>query len=327
MTCTADLLARQLGVRGAWTGNQARRNALMAYGALDVPPDVVVLGSSRVEGGLHAPFIQGELASSQKLDVRVYELGLAGLRIEWVRHMLQTTLAEQPPSKLLVVAIEARFFATAQSVTQHGVSEDEVFGEWQADLPAPWIETLFGGLRDVYALPHRHSASFVADQEVRHANGGSEVAWMDKVKLERNRLVQRKALIKKRGLTEIPDAFADGSIQWDWPDANSRTMQAWRDVLDLAEALPCEVHFVRMPLAPGFDEQSMPTIYPLFMRDVVDVLRARGFAFEDLQGPGWNDHPEWFYSKTHLDIPGVIPVSRRLATEILAPRLLRQPGL
>jgi hypothetical protein len=319
----ADVAARHLGLRGSLLGTEYRADALLAYGDLDVAPDVVVIGSSRVAGGLHAPFIQGELLAREDLDVNVYELGLAGLRVEWVRHMMMTSFRDLPPKKLLVIAIEARLFAFANSVVRDAEpgQAEEVRGEWEEGIPSVFVEVAFGGLRDIFAIGRKHQAATQAVIAVRNANGGDQAPWLEKVELERARLAKRKNESKRRGLTEIPDAFADGSIQWRWPDQDSLPMQAWRDVLDLADELPCEVAFIRMPLAPNFDQESMPDIYPLFVRDVVDVLRARGMTFDDLQGPGWNDNPEWFYSTTHLDIKGVIPVSRRLASDIIAPKL------
>jgi len=119
----------------------------------------------------------------------------------------------------------------------------------------------------------------------------------------------------------VADSFTMEGLSWNWPGPESITAHAWRETLDLLAELPCRVAFVRMPLEPGFDEAYMPAAHAAFERDVVDEVRARGWPFVDLQGPGWNDDPDWFLSATHLDADGATDVSDRLATEVLAPRL------
>lgn len=317
----ADQLTRELGVRGSLMGNEYRANALMAYAQLDVAPDVVVVGSSRVAGGVHSSLIEDALRLGPGIEASVYELGLSGLRVEWLRHMLATVFEDQPPRKVLVLAVEARFFAFGQSVTGAGGEVQDIAGEWDTDVPHPFTEEWFGGLRDLYAVERLRHAGVRGVIATRQANGGETADFEGKVIEERARQAKRRQLVKNLGLNEIPDAFADGSLKWKWPEADSPTMKAWREVLDRCEALDCDVVFVRMPLAPGFDEQSMPEIFPLFERDVIDAVRARGMDFVDLQGPGWNDNPNWFYSTTHLGIQGVRPVSRRLAQQVIAPHL------
>lgn len=316
-----DKVARAVGVRGALMGTEYRTRVLMAYGMLEESPDVVVVGSSRIADGPNAGVVEDVLRQLQGIDVDVYELGIAGLRVEWLRHLFATSFEDVPPKKLLVLAVEARFFAFGQSIRDAGGEAEPLQGEWDEDIPRPLAEEAFGGLRDIYALERLLHDEVQDVIELRHANHGEFGTLMSQAAAQKKKLTNALAAARRQGLDAIPDHLADGSIRWSWPDRDSQTMQAWWEILDRAEQLDCEVVFIRMPLAPGFDEWAMPEITPLFQRDVVDEVRARGFDFLDLQGPGWNDDPDWFYSSTHLATAGVRPFSRRFAEEILAPYL------
>ena len=321
-----DRLSRGLGVRGSLLGSEQRSQMLMAYATLEERPDVVIVGSSRIAGGPHASLVEGALENIVGIEASVYELGMPGLRVEFLRHMMATSLEDVPPRELLMLAVEARFFATGKSVKRKGKQAEDIQGEWENKLPHPVVEDVFGGMRDIYGIELMLQEETQVAIEKRQANGGEMGTYMDRVDREKRLQAKRKRLSAAQGHDEIPDHFADGSIQWEWPGEDSETMAAWREVLDRCEDLDCDVVFIRTPLAPGFDQDSMPDVYPLFERDVVEAVRARGFEFHDLQGPGWNDDPSWFYSTTHLANPAVRPFSKRLAEEIIGPYLLDGPA-
>lgn len=325
----AKLLAGFLGTAGlAWifagqTGvfgllpreNEYRAQMLWGWKSLPEPKDVLIIGSSRVGEGLYSTKVETDLQATIDEPVSIYELGIAGLRVEFLRYLLEVAVQPRPPRRLLVVCVEARLFALPAAEDGRTIE-----GEWDAKraIRKDWTSPLWG-LRDLYSLAWTFQSETQEAQQTLHANNG-EWGTLRKVRQEHRKLVQVQENIRRRDPRKA-DSFALEGLRWEWPAAGSAAAEDWEDALDLLETLPCEVVFVRMPLEPGFDQEHMAEIYPDYTREVVEQLRSRGFEYVDLQGAGWNDRPRWFRSLTHLNDVGAAQVSARFGSELL-PRLL-----
>ena len=325
----AKLLAGFLGTAGlAWiftgqTGvlgllprhNEYRAQMLWGWKSLPEPKDVLIIGSSRVGKGLYSTRVEADLQATIDEPVSIYELGIAGLRVEFLRYLLEAAVQPRPPRRLLVLCVEARLFAIPAAEDGRAIE-----GEWDAKsfTRKDWTTPLWG-LRDLYSLAWTFRSETQEAQQMLHANNG-EWGTLQQVRQDHRKLVQAQANIRRRDQDKA-DSFALEGLRWEWPTAEDAATEDWEAALDLLEALPCEVVFVRMPLAPGFDQEYMAEIYPTYTREVVERLQSRGFEYVDLQGAGWNDRPRWFRSLTHLNDAGASKVSSRFGTELL-PRLL-----
>ena len=116
-----------------------------------------------------------------------------------------------------------------------------------------------------------------------------------------------------------PDEFALGT--WVWSGPGSEDWDAFEELLDRLEDLPCEVLFVRIPLQSGFDENSLPEEYARFRAEVLPELERRGFGYEDLNRSPFPREADSYFSTSHLNRAGCEATSRLLATEVLGPLL------
>ncbi|MEO0650151.1 MAG: SGNH/GDSL hydrolase family protein [Planctomycetota bacterium] len=294
--------------------NPKRVEQFLAYASRDRVEDVLIIGSSRVDGGLDAPQVEAELASALDEDLSVYKLGIPGLLPQYAAGLLERAIRHRPPRRLLVLAIEARFFCRAQPIEDAGAGEPPALAdEWAAEEDRAARIAAFDGLRSLWVWAWsqrpelRQSAAAIAER-----NG--ELRSLD----EKHQRLRKQGSLRRRGadLFVLPEGYA-----WEWLEPDARAMAAWERILDQLEALPCDVLLVRMPLAKGFDAEHMPRMHARFESEIVAGARARGIDYVDLNGPPFPDEDWAFFSLTHLNAEGAQATGRVLVSEVLAPRL------
>ena len=286
-------------------GNDERSALLVAYAREAGNEDVLLIGSSRVQSGVMAMLAEPELAERTGRRVRFYELGVAGMRPDLLADVLETVTRHRPPRELLVIAIENRYFCSAT---------DEQ-GEWAAQSLRLPGERLFRGLEALWSWPgYAARGLFDRVRTLREQRGDR----FPPLRL-RNRL-----RIEAADREEVADLFdVEAGAAWRWSEPDEPDQIGWRRCLDVLEGLPCDVLFVKMPLAAGFEESRMPEMTARFRAEVVPAIRERGWQFLDLNRSPWPSHPDLFTGWTHLNYPGAEAATLLFVRDVVAPRLRR----
>jgi len=288
--------------------NQVRATCLYAYATHAAPQDVVVIGSSRVAGGLDARIVQAELREAWGEPIEFYKLGVGGLRSRSLHEILRDVIVAAPPRELLVVAIEPRFFARPRRVDDAGVELEEIRGEWQVEAPSA-LERAFRGLKSLWSL------EWVLRDSTRRALG-----FQQRNRGERFTVKQREQ--KESRKDEQEDFFdLDDGVEWVMDAADGEDRVQFRRALDVIDELACEVAFVRMPVVEGFDAAYMPRVFEQYEREVLGEVEARGHRYVDLNRPPYPRRPELFRGTTHLNRAGCVETSRAIVADLLVPLL------
>ena len=292
---------------------EKRSEQLLAYVQREQTEDVLIIGSSRVGGGLDAPPLQSRLEQQLDRPTSVYKLGIPGLLPQLIADLLEGPVRARPPEELLVIAIEARYFCRPQKIDAKSKA-GPIDGEWlAADESAERLRWL-DGLRTCWFVWWWIDAAVTARAEAIEARLG-EVRPLD----EKARRLRARGNLRsngKRDLFVLPPGH-----EWKWGRDEGPALRAWERCLDVLEDLPCDVLLVRMPLAEGFDEEHMPRMFERLERDIVGGARARGIDYVDLNREPFPSEPWAFYSLTHLNVEGAEATTRALVSEVLAPRL------
>lgn len=295
--------------------NEARAEKLWAYLGREEVEDVLIIGSSRVQGGIDVPIVEDVLARLMSEEVDVYKLGIPGLRSIDLAELVRDGVAHRPPSKLLVLAIEPRFFASV--VNRRNArplpGEAAVIGEWEGESLANSLTRRFQGIEALWNLPWIWSNKVQSRSEEIRARSGEDRTLEERLAQERQRAAAYET---------APDLFELAPNRtWQWPDQASDAMASFRLLLDVLDELSCEVVFVQMPLTPGFAERLMPVVSQRMRDEVVAALQARGHSFHALQGAPYPTKPEHFFSLTHVNREGTLQTSAVFPRHILAPIL------
>jgi len=300
--------------------SEVRAERLFAYVTRERTEDVLIIGSSRVGGGLDSRIVASELSAELDVDVGVYKLGLPGLRPLFLAELLETAVARRPPNDVLVLAIETRNFVipigaerAARLDDEADPTDDTIRGEWEADRVESRLAEPFDGLDALWNLGWTLRARTREAAAFQHANGG-EVHTA-----EERRAIEEIVAQQRIGRGD-PFERSKGS-GWLWSPPDTPDQVGWRRVLDACERLPCRVIFIRMPLKRGFDEEHMPVVSKRFADEVVGELTARGFEYHDLNAEPYPRRRRYFVGLTHLNADGCAETSRLLATELLSPAL------
>jgi len=301
--------------------NEERATTLYAYLTLPRQVDVLLIGSSRVREGVDSRIVGATLGEVLGRGVDVYKLGMDGLRPWQLYRMLRGGLAARPPRELLVIGLETRYFARPVSSRTTGEVErgEELVipGEWQRDEVTDLLAEGFRGLEALWSLPWTRERRTQRARRILQANGGEEWTADQRAKRERQRATRKAE--PGRGLElefELPD-----DIAFAWSAAESPDQVGMRRSLDLLEALPCRVIFVRMPIQPDFDRERMPVVSRRLLEEVVPSIEARGFDVHDLNRSPFPQTPELFRNPTHMNLAGCQRTSELLAESVLAPYL------
>ncbi len=312
--CTAALV-QWVAVPRGWLlvdplSSERRSELVLAYLQRPEPEDVLVIGSSRVGGGIDAPVLEEALGTALGEGSPVFKIGIPGLRPQLLARLLEGPVRARPPRRLLVLAIEARYFCEPRPIGEGRQLE----GEWTAEQSLADRLDALDGLRAMWGMV------WARDGQVRRRVG--EIAARGGEELDAEQKARRLRLKEDRRARAADDAFLlPPGYEWVWGSEDGSAAQGWERCLDVLERLPCDVLLVRMPLVEGFDERHMPQMYARFVDEVVAGAAARGLDFVDLNRPPFPRDARDFLSLTHLDPGGAEETSRLLAGEVLAPRL------
>jgi hypothetical protein len=302
--------------------SHADRSVLLAaYARQAEPEDVLLVGSSRVQGGIDATLVQRNLDQCLPSRARFYKLGLAGLRPPLLEQVLAELVLPRPPRRLLVLALDERFFSvpvdTAESPAGGGADQPAAEGEWRDDLLSG-VWSPFRGPRALWTL------DWALDPEVRdlvrfvRAQGG-EIRELQ-ARLQRDRH-KRKLL----AVTNDPFDLPEGTV-WGWSGRGSADVTAFRRSLALLDGLACDVLWVRMPIQPEFAAEELAEPLARLQREILPLIAERGLDYIDLNGAPWPVRDVDYLGKTHLSRSGCVATSERFARDVLAPRLAGTTG-
>jgi len=284
---------------------------LNAYAHMQAAPEVLVLGSSRVEDGFDGRLLERYLSLALGRKASCFKLGLPGLLPKRLRQVATDHVLRRPPTRVLVVGIETRYFTRPNLAGVAGMDAD-VQGEWKADeLDTPLRESL-RGLRALWFVPWKLSAETRASAPELVQHRGERIGFDARRVLEEQRV---------RAARETPKGrYAE--LRHDWRE---QELAQFEGALDALSELACKVVFVRMPLAGDWDRLHVPEQLARFESEIVPLIRARGFAYHDLNVPPYPLADEFYWSSTHLNLAGADATTREFCERVLAP-LLREPA-
>lgn len=306
--------------------NPVRARRIYAYTSRPEPADVLLIGSSRVDGGLAGEILHRNLSDALEREVAVHKLGLPGLRGMSLAALLEDHVAPNPPRELLVLAIEPRFWAIPRTDVQLQERDDPdadaaggIGGEWLADRAAVSRARAFHGLRDLWNL-----GWFWSDETRRERDRSQQLHGevLDRAERRRREDEQVRRLEGRRDNFDLPEG-----VTWDWGEPDDPDHIAFRRALELLATLECEVLFVRIPVLPEVDE-GMAEVMAAYRAGAVADLREAGFRYVDLNRDPYPDREAYYKTATHLNMAGADITSRVLAREVLAPLMAgREPVL
>lgn len=294
--------------------NEPRSQFYFSYLSRPAVEDVLVIGSSRVLGGLEGTVLQDTLRASSAPTASVYKMGVPGLRPFTLLEILDDLVAPRPPRELLVIAIETRFFVRPRAAFEDA-PDAEWRGEWEAEGQSRSVWDLFEGVRALWTLDWIFNPMTQRAARFQHERAGEHLTLEQRWRREKQ---------SQHALATRQDGFED--VEWVWSDESTLDQLAFDQCLERLAALPCDVLFVRMPLVEGFDAEHMPVVFPRFEAEVLPRIAERGFVYEDLNRPPFPRARELFLGITHLNYEGCLRTSRLLATDVLAPALARRAG-
>ena len=290
-----------------------RSLALYAWYNRPEVEDVLLIGSSRVMGGFDARLMQTRLRERVEPSATVYKLGLAGLRPLALSRILEDGIALRPPRKLLVIAIEPRFFARPALPPGSGPARIPR-GEWELDRVNAPLGDLFFGVESLWQLDWVLSDE-VQDTSKLWASRGGEFLTV------RERRAEEAVVARARVRKGNPDRFDSISHGFDWTPAGGPDAVGYARAMEIIATLPCDVLFIHMPLEAGFREEITPVVTQRFFDEIVADVTERGYPFVDLNGPRWPQQKRFFLTRTHLNVLGCDRTSLLLTDRFLVPNL------
>lgn len=286
-----------------FSGSPKRAELLRAYHQVAGHEDVLMIGSSRVQSGVLAQEAGPALERALGRPVRFHQLGLAGLRPTLLADVLASTVLARPPRRLLVIAIEERFFCRPEGES----------GEWESDAgrkPHVWW---LRGVSAIFDLPQFVDPALETGAGQIAELGGDRFTLAN---LERRLRWAGQERSDKQDLFDL----ADG-VNWHWTDPDEPDALGWQRCLRLLSKIDCPILFVKMPVQPGFEARYMPAMQLRFEGEILAEIANRGWEFVPLEGSPWPTEPELFIGQTHLDFEGARRTTRLLVEQILVPRL------
>lgn len=284
---------------------------LHAYARMDETPEVLVLGSSRVEDGFDGRLLERSLSLALGRKASCYKLGLPGLVPKRLRQIATDHVLRKPPARVLVVGVETRYF-TRPNLPEFAGPDGGIQGEWKADERDTPLRESVRGLRALWFVPWMLSSETQSSMRELVQQRGERMGFDERRALEERRVRAAQETEKGR--------YAE--LRHDWRE---QEIPQFEGALDALAELECAVVFVRMPLAGDWDRLHIQEQLERFEREVVPLIRARGFAYHDLNAPPYPSTDEFYWSSTHLNLDGAVETTREFCEQVLAP-LLRAPA-
>lgn len=282
------------------------------------PVDVLILGSSRVEAGVDPRVVASTLWNPER-EYRVARLPVLGMRAFLLHQVLENLVAHDPPSELLVIGLEERYFFPLSSETDESLGPKLLGSARDWFLVPPWLlrphdlgavaRAPLRGVQAAWNLPLL--ADPALDEYLEHlwATGGLP---------ERNfREFTRADLALVRAAAERtvgPGEDGAGELL-------ASELAVFQKSLDLLAKLPGKVAFVRMPVARAYDEDHAAQLAK-FETEVVAKVRALGFEYFDLNRIPVLRVPQLQTNPTHANTVGRTAASRALGLTLVAPLVL-----
>ncbi|MHC4263284.1 MAG: hypothetical protein ACYSWX_12225 [Planctomycetota bacterium] len=301
----------------------ANQLQIYAHELREEPVDVLVVGSSRVQAGVDPNLITEVLALDPKRDLECARVVVQGMRAWTLWKLVDDLLARKPPTDLLVIGIEARYFYELpfeaaepmgfRLMADSGDLFDTDLEELEPDHIAQLALRAFRGVQTPWNAPLLLAGDL--SDYVDHLHESRGLPEYDFRELSRREFLFALDLAQKIDAREeqpLPDALRDFELT------------AFRRALERLGDFDCRVAFVRMPVESDFDtDQAAPLA--AYERDVVAPILAAGHEYLDLNDFPHLQRPDFFKNPTHVNRAGRVQASRVLAWEMIAPVLLGPP--
>lgn len=304
---------------------------LVAQAERPEPPEVLLLGTSRVQDGIHPNLLTAALSTDPDAPRDVVRMPIQGMRAQLLERVFEELIEPAPPTEVLAIGIEARLFYLPDFEVDEPLRW-RVFGEWTDLLerdPRTWTEAQLAGvlcapLRGVQApwnleligaedtqeyIDHLHAERGLPAWEFRPF---SKRQWA----ISRALAAEREARVKALEDNPIP-AEARG------PALDPREVAAFERLLERFAELPCEVVFFRMPVLEEFDAEQAREL-AAYREQIVPLLEERGFRYADLNQIERLRHPDLFKNPSHVNPAGRVEASLELARRALGPWILER---
>ncbi len=302
---------------------------LLAQAERPAPPEVLIIGTSRVQDGIHPNLLTAALTTDPAAPRNVVRLPIQGMRAQLLERVFEELIEPAPPAEMLAIGLEARLFYLPDFEVDEPLRW-RVFGRW-SDLverdPRDWTEAQLAGvlcapLRGVQAP---WNLSLIAADDTQafidhlHAERGLP-AWEFRPFSKRQWAISRALAAERearvRALEENPPTADD-----DRPALDPSELAAFERLLPRLAELPCEVVFFRMPVLEEFDAEQTRQL-ETYRDRILPLLERQGFRYADLNQVERLRHPDLFKNPSHVNPAGRVEASLELARRALGPWIL-----
>lgn len=294
------------------SANQIR---LLAYAMREEPVDVLVVGSSRVLEGIDANLITKSMNSAPDTAGEASKIPVQGMRAWTLEQLIEQFIAPAPPTKLLVVGLEERFFFVPPFEAD-STFDIRMLGDPEDILSVDWSRSNWPQLRELSLTPLRgiqapFGALRVFDPrvpeyiEILHESRGQPA--------ENFKPLSRVEFLRARNLG---DKIKERSKTYTGGALRTFEVNAFKRALKSLVGLPCRVAFVRMPVLESFDRDQTAEL-ERFYDDIVPMVRAAGYPFFDMNSEPELRLPELYDNPSHLNHAGRRRASLWMAKKVV----------
>lgn len=304
---------------------------LLAQAERPEAPEVLLVGTSRVQDGIHPNLLTAALTTDPDAPRDVVRLPIQGMRAQLLERVFEELIEPAPPTEVLAIGIEARLFYLPDFEVDEPLRW-RVFGQWSDLLDRDaraWTEAQLAGvlcapLRGVQAPWNLELIAAADTQEYvdhLHAERGLQ-AWEFRPFSKRQWAISRALAAERearvKALEENPVPEEDRG-----PALDPREVAAFGRLLERFAELPCEVVFFRMPVLEEFDAGQARQL-AAYKEQIVPLLEERGFRYADLNQIERLRHPDLFKNPSHVNAAGRVESSLELARRALGPWILER---
>lgn len=287
-------------------------STLYAYRTLEEAPEVLLLGSSRIDMGFDGQRVEDVLSAELGREVSVYKFAQRGLRSSLLHSLLRDYVQPNPPSQVLLVGVGLQLFETSQSarpVKQMGrfrdyaglLAGDVTPRQWRAYLAFP-----FRGLHVLANLPWMLEDDTRAMRAHMHEHSGELSPDLDSALIQ----IEELAIFRRRLTEGDPEP----------PTKTHLFHGGWFDrVVERLAQLPCEVLLVRTPVRAKFTNKVSAETWGWYYERIREVCDEHGFRFVDLDAAPYKRGEEDLRDSVHLTVEGARRLSEMVARDLLAP--------
>lgn len=304
---------------------------LLAQAERPEAPEVLLIGTSRVQDGIHPNLLTAALSTDPDAPRDVVRMPIQGMRAQLLERVFEELIEPAPPAEVLAVGIEARLFYLPDFEVDEPLRW-RVFGQWSDLLerdPRSWTEAQLAGvlcapLRGVQAPWNLELIAAADTQEYvdhLHAERGLP-AWEFRPFSKRQWAISRALAAEREARVK---ALEENPVPVDerGPALDPREVAAFERLLERFAELPCEVVFFRMPVLEEFDAGQAREL-AAYREQIVPLIEERGFRYADLNQIERLRHPDLFKNASHVNPAGRVEASVELARRALGPWILER---